>query len=50
MGLSMQEALTVPYSLLLDLVAIEQIKHEGAERKLSVQEEQDEFMKMLMLK
>lgn len=50
MGLSLQEALTVPYSLLLDLMAIEQIKNEGAERKLSKDEEMEDFERLLMIK
>ena len=49
MGLSMHEALTAPYALILSLIAVSQIS-EGAERKLSTEEEQDEFMKMLTRK
>ena len=49
-GLSLREAWTVPYSFLLDLSAMEQIKHEGAELKPTAAEEQDEFMQMLLLK
>lgn len=46
----MQEALSIPFSLLMDLVAIYQIKIEGAERKLSAEDEQVEFMKLLQFR
>lgn len=49
MGLSLHEALTAPYSLLLSLIAVGQIEG-GADRKLSLEEEQDEFMKLLSRK
>ena len=47
MGLTLHEALSVPFSLLMDLVAIHQIKVEGAERVLTAEEEQDEFMRLM---
>lgn len=43
----MQEALLVPFSVLLDLVAIQQIKEEGAERKLTEEDETDEMLRLL---
>lgn len=45
--MSRDEALSLPLSELLDLIAIEQIKAEGAKQKLTLAEEQDEFMKLL---
>ena len=47
LGLSRDETLTVPFSLLLDLIAVEQIKNEGAEQKLSAQDEEAEFFRLL---
>lgn len=37
----------MPLSELLDLIAVEQIKSEGAQQKLTQEEEQDEFMRLL---
>jgi len=42
-----EEALCVPISELLDLIAVEQIKTEGAQQKLTLEEEQDEFVSLL---
>ena len=50
MGLTRNETLSIPFSCLLDLIAVEQIKNEGAELKLSPQDEQDEFMRLLTFK
>lgn len=36
----------MPYSLLLDLIAIEQVKHEGAQLKEIISEE-DDFWRMM---
>lgn len=47
MGLTMREALSVPLSILLDLIAVQQIKLEGAERKRTEQDEQDDFFALL---
>lgn len=47
LGLCREEALSVPLSELLDLIAVEQIKSEGARQKLTQEEEQDEFMRLL---
>lgn len=47
MGLSYQETLDLPYGELSDLVAIEQIKNEGAKLKAADYEEQDEFFDLL---
>lgn len=43
-GLSYQTSLALPYGQLLDLVAIEQIKHEGAKLKKN---DEDEFWELL---
>ena len=44
-----EEALSIPYGELLDYVAIEQIKHEGAKLK-EAQDPEDEFFKLLRYK
>lgn len=49
-GLTRREALSIPFAQLLNLIAIEQIKNEGAERKLTAAEEENEFMKLLAYK
>lgn len=49
-GLSREETLSIPFSQLLDLIAIEQIKHEGATAKLSEQEEDAEVFRLLNFK
>ena len=45
--MSRDETLSLPLSELLDLIAIEQIKNEGAHPKLTLEEDQEEFMKLL---
>ena len=50
LGLTRNEALSIPFSQLLDLIAIEQIKIENAERKLTAEEDADEFMRLLTYK
>ena len=47
MGLTLGETMSIPFGLLQDLVAIHQIKVEGAERVLTQEEEQDEFFRLL---
>ena len=47
MGLTLGETMSVPFGLLQDLVAIHQIKVEGAERVLTQEDEQDEFFRLL---
>lgn len=39
--------MSIPFGLLQDLIAIHQIKVEGAERILTQKEEQDEFFQLL---
>ena len=48
MGLTYDETMTIPLSLLLDLISIEQIKREGARyrRPMSQAEEWDELFKL----
>ena len=46
MGLTYDQALDIPFGELLDYVAIEQIKHEGAKLKNSA-DETDEFFALL---
>ena len=50
MGLSYDECMAVPFSLLLDLIAIQQIKKEGAKRKPSAAGEMEEFERLLTFK
>ena len=40
--------MNIRFGELLDLIAVEQIKCEGARRKPTEQEEQDEFLAQLM--
>lgn len=47
MGLTLGEVMSIPFGLLQDLIAIQQIKVEGAERVLTQEEEQDEFFRLL---
>lgn len=47
LGLSRAEALTIPFCLLLDLIAVEQIKLEGAKRQPSEEEETAAFLQLL---
>lgn len=47
MGLTRDETLSIPFSLLLDLIAVEQIKVEGLERKHTAAEEDAELMHVL---
>lgn len=46
----MFEALSIPFGLLQDLIAIHQIQTEGYERVLSDDEEQEEFFGLLTWK
>lgn len=50
MGMSAEEALGCPFGLLQDLIAIHQIKTEGAERVLSPEEETDDLLSLLSMK
>lgn len=50
MGLTRNETLSIPFSCLLDLIAVEQIKNEGAEIKPTFTDEQDEFIRLLSFK
>lgn len=50
MGLTRNETLSIPFSQLLDLIAVEQIKTGSAERKPTAEEEADEFMRLLTYK
>lgn len=43
-GLTYKQALSIPHGELMDLVAVEQIKHEGAKRASS---SEDEFWELL---
>ena len=47
MGLTRLEALDLPLSVLLDLIAVHQIKTEGAEHKLTKEDEAQAFMRLL---
>ncbi|MCQ5025458.1 hypothetical protein NE612_01220 [Oscillibacter valericigenes] len=47
MGLTYEQALDIPFGELLDYVAIEQIKHEGAWEKSGSTSEDDEFFELL---
>lgn len=46
MGLTYDETMTVPLSLLYDLIAVHQIKKEGYRYKQTVAEGQSELMQM----
>lgn len=50
MGLSWDETLTVPLPLLLDLIAVEQIKNEGYKYKPNLADDQAEVMRLLRIK
>lgn len=50
MGLNLNEIMALPIGFLLDLIAIEQVKNEGATLKKSEDEEADEFMRLLEYK
>ena len=47
MGLSYSEAMLLPFGQLQDLIAVFQIKKEGAVRKLTYDEEVDDFERLL---
>lgn len=47
MGLSREETLTVPFSALLDLIAIDQIKRGELEAKPTEEEETEEFLRLM---
>lgn len=49
-GMTRDETLSIPYSQLLDLIAVHQIKQEGAEAKPTEAEEMDDFMRLLSYK
>ena len=49
MGMSAHEALACPFGLLQDLIAIHQIKTEGAERVLSQEEQAEGILSVLSL-
>lgn len=50
MGLSYDETMAVPISLLLDLIAVEQIKTEGFQWRRPRLSDDDELLKILSLK
>lgn len=50
MGLTRNETLSIPFSYLLDLIAVEQIKNEGAQQKATAQDEQEDFFRLLSYK
>ena len=50
LGLTREETLTVPFSFLLDLIAIDLIKNGLVERKMSEEEEEAEFFKLMEYK
>ena len=45
-----EEALSIPYSQLLELIAVHQIKQEGAGAKPTEAEEMDDFMRLMSYK
>lgn len=49
-GMTRDETLSIPYSQLLDLIAVHQIKQEGAEAKPTEAEEIDDFMRLMSYK
>lgn len=49
-GLSYQEAMGLPFGMLQDLIAIFQIKNEGAKRKKTTEEETEDFERLLSWK
>ena len=44
------ETLSIPFSQLLDLISVHQIKQEGAEAKPTEEEEMDDFMRLMSFK
>jgi hypothetical protein len=49
-GLSRHETLVLPFGELLDFIAIQQIKSEGAKRKPTIEDNENEFMRLLSFK
>lgn len=47
MGLTYEQALDIPFGELLDYVAIEQIKHEGAREKTNSPSDEEEFFELM---
>ena len=50
MGLSLEETMTVPLSLLLDLIAVDQIKNDGFKQKKTQAQNDRELAIILSLK
>lgn len=50
MGLSRTEILDIPFEVLLTYIAIEQIKNENAEQKMTVIEEEEDFWRLVNFK
>lgn len=50
MGLSYDETMTIPLSMLFDLIAVHQIKKEGYRYKQTLAEGQAELMQLFKLK
>ena len=50
MGLSLDETLTVPLSLLLDLIAVDQIKNDGFKQRKTRKQNDQELEMILNLK
>lgn len=50
MGLSWDQTLTAPLPLLLDLIAVQQIKEEGFKYKPKLEDEQAEAIRLLSIK
>ena len=50
MGMTRKDTLALPFGELLNMIAIEQIKHEGATRKRSQADEEADFMRLLSFK
>lgn len=46
-GLSRTDILDIPFGELLDLIAVEQIKHEGRKLKKNAVRENEEFLELL---
>lgn len=46
MGLTRDETLSIPFSQLLDLIAVQQIKVEGAKQKPTEEEETEAFLQL----
>jgi len=49
-GMSFEEAMTIPYSLLQDLIAIDQIQNGVATRVLRGDDAEDELMQLLKVR